>query len=158
MSNKAPDIIERLTPKHLQEEMPKTAEEIKKDIQQEASGEKQAKRDPKMDKHYAFSINWEDGQGHLWKGDFVNKILSIRERQMVGVMRARLGNALPADALDPLTQEINLMVAHLSFSLEEKPEWAEDLFTLEHIALLQTIYMEVMAHEGMFLGRETFNG
>jgi len=153
-------IMERLTPKHLQEEIEDDTRAMKRTIEMEV-GEKEAlqkeiqKDDPKMKPKYTFSINWTDTQGKVWKGEFVNKILSIRDRQMVGVMRARLGNALPSESLDLLTQELNLMIAHLMFSLEVKPDWAEDLRDLQHVELLQDIYMEVMAHEAMFFRRET---
>ena len=153
------EILDRLTPKHLQEEIEDDTRAMKRTIEMEV-GEKESlkkeiqKDDPKMKTKYAFSINWTDGQGKVWKGDFINKILSIRDRQMVGVMRARLGNALPSESLDILTQELNLMIAHLMFSLEAKPDWAEDLRDLQHVELLQNVYMEVMAHEAMFFRRE----
>jgi len=160
MTSSGKEILDRLTPKHLQEEIEDDTRALKRTIEMEV-GEKEAlqkqiqKNDPKMQPKYTFSINWTDGQGRVWKGEFVNKILSIRDRQMVGVMRARLGNALPAESLDLLTQEINLMIAHLMFSLEVKPDWAEDLRDLQHVELLQNIYMEVMAHEAMFFRRES---
>jgi len=161
MTDKASEIRDRLTPKHLMADMPENAEELKKTIEREVDSEKEmekAQEEARMQKQYAFSIKWKDGTGHVWKGDFVNKILSIRERQMAGVMRARLGNALPAESLDPLTQELNLIISHLAFSLTEKPDWAEDLQAIEHVALLQLIYMEVMAHEATFFGRDEIIG
>jgi hypothetical protein len=88
-------------------------------------------------------------------GDFTNKVLTIRERQMLGVMRARLSGGMTYDALDPLTNEINYMVAHLAFSLgdeKDRPEWARDLRDTENVALLQALYAEVASHEAMFFG------
>lgn len=156
MAMQESEILDRLTARHLKDEIPEKTEDLKRTIEAEVDEKPVPKNDPKMEKKYTFSINWKDNQGKVWKGDFVNNILSIRERQMVGVMRARLGNALPAESLDLLTQELNLMVSHLSFSLEKKPDWAEDLRGLEHVELLQNIYMEVMAHEATFFGREPF--
>jgi hypothetical protein len=161
MASNSKEIMDRLTPKHLQEEIEDDTRALKRTIEMEV-GEKETlkkeiqKNDPKMQLRYTFSINWTDNQGKIWKGEFVNKILSIRERQMVGVMRSRLGNALPSESLDLLTQELNLMVAHLMFSLEVKPDWAEDLRDLQHVELLQTIYMEVASHEAMFFGGRQF--
>lgn len=155
MDDKSMEIMERFNPTHLKEEMPQTLEDMKNLLREEktASEEKQRLEDPKTKKQYTFQIDWKDGQGHRWKGEFTNKILSIRDRQLVGIMRARLANSLPAESLDMMTQEINLIVSHLAFSLVEKPEWAEDLMALDHVELLQEIYMEVMAHEAGFFGR-----
>lgn len=154
MSISESEITDRLTAKHLKDEIPENTEDLKQTIEITVDEKKWFKDDPKMEKKYTFSINWKDAHGKLWEGTFVNKILSIRERQMVGVMRSRLGNALPPEALDVSTQELNLMIAHLSFSLEKKPDWAEDLRDLDHVELLQNIYVEVMAHEATFFGRE----
>ena len=70
----------------------------------------------------------------------------------MGVMRSILGGGRPLESLDALTVEINLMVAHLMHSLDERPEWAKNLRMLDDPGLLQAIYTEVDSHESFFLG------
>lgn len=145
---------ERLTPSHL---IPETEEALREEIKEISSEAKKPEdaTDPRDSVEYAFELNFEDGKGKVWKGRFVNKILSIRERQMVGVMRARLTGGAPYESMDPLTSEINLMVTHLTTSLKERPEWAKDLLTLTNYEILQAIYLEVDSHESKFHGRPT---
>ncbi len=112
--------------------------------------------DSRENREYTFHISWKDGQGQEWAGNFTNKVPDIGTRQMIGVLRAQLANNVPMEALDPITQEINLMVAHMTYSLEKRPEWAENLSEIMDVRLLQTIYAEVLAHEGMFLGYGSF--
>lgn len=110
------------------------------------------KEDPRTEKQYTFQLNWTDGRGKVWAGAFTNKILNLREHQMVGVLRARLASGLPIEALDTMTVEINLMVAHMTFSLVKRPDWAKDLQELENVRILQELYQEVLRHEATFLG------
>ena len=145
---------ERLEPKHL------TGDEAKDVLQAEAkalaepeAGDEPKNDDPKLRKEYHFDFEWTDGRGRLWKGHFANKILDIRNQQLVGVQRARFALGMPIESLDDLTVEINLMAAHMMISLEEKPVWAEDLLALDDVRLLQELYMEVLAHEATFRGR-----
>jgi len=148
----------RLEPNHLKDV---TEADIKAELDQarEKPSEPQENlNDPKLSKEYPFQFSWTNGRGKIWKGAFTNKILSIRERQMVGVMRARLAAGMPLESLDSMTQEINLMVSHLSFSLTERPEWAKDLLELDDVQLLQEIYMEVLRHEATFRGHQPVEG
>lgn len=152
------ELVERLTPKHL-EGIPETEAELKKEVKENSrkttsldKKETDPEHDPKSYNEYTFDFDWTDGRGKVWKGKFVNKILTIGDKQSVGIMRARLADGLPVESIDPLTQEINLMVSHLAFSLKQRPKWAEDLLALNNVALLQEIYLEVASHEAIFLG------
>lgn len=145
------DLAEKLTPAHLQKVIPESEKDLKSGIG-EVKKPVVTDNDPKLQKEYTFDFNWKDGRGKVWTGKFTNKVLSIREKQMAGVMRAKLADGLSADALDPLTVEINLMVSHLSYSLIKRPIWADDLLALENVNLLQEIYLEVASHEATFLG------
>lgn len=146
------EVARRLTPAHLQ--IPENTEKLKEEVQKlmEDSGESSILDDPRGQKEYTFDFKYKDGNGKIWKGRFTNKILTLRDRQGVGVVRARLAAGLPSEALDPLTAEINLMLAHMSFSLIERPEWAKDLSTLEDVRVVQALYEEVLLHEGTFHG------
>jgi len=143
----------RITPDHLE-----TQEELKESVlksvepEEETSKREKFLADPKAQKKYTFTLKWKDGSGKLWEGKFTNKILSIRDRQLVGVTRAKLQGGMPIESIDQLTEETNLIVAHLMFSLEEAPEWAKDLTALDDIQLLQAIYAEVASHEAYFFG------
>jgi len=136
-----------INPPHLQE--------LKKDIAEKQKPKKVEPdpiEDPRAKREYPFHFSWTDGSGKVWEGSFTNRILSIRDRQNVGVMRSRLQAGVPVESLDELTYEINLMVAHMSYSIVKCPDWAEDLLSLTDVRLLQAIYEEVIAHEAFFLG------
>ena len=80
----------------------------------------------------------------------------MAQRQQVGVMRSRLQSGMPVDSLDALTVEINLMISHMMYSLEdERPKWAADLRKINDIQLLQALYEEVASHESIFHGYRT---
>lgn len=142
----------RLTPRHLD------PEEIKKEIAETARATDPIPPMPpvkgggKLEREYTWQFSWKDGRGRVWSGQFGNKVLSVRDRQMVGILRARLGAGVPVESLDGMTTEINLMIAHLTYSLTERPAWAKDLAALEDVRVLQEIYMEVADHEATFLG------
>jgi len=118
----------------------------------ETAHEKPKRPDPREQNPYVFAFKWTDGRGKLWEGEFENKILTLKERQQAGILRARLQSGLPVDSLDALTQEINLMIAHMSISLQDKPDWAEDLQAQTNIQLVQSLYEEVNGHEATFHG------
>lgn len=135
--------------------MPHLAD-LKAEVERDATPqEDRGKRlkDPRMLREYTFDLKHEVPSGRVYEGAFTNKILSIGERSRRGLLQARLGGGLADSVLDPLTQEINLMLAHLEFSLTERPDWAKDLENLTDTELLYKIYEEVMAHEAIFCGR-----
>lgn len=130
-------------------------EKMKEVLEADISGKKQSRIDPDhpmAQKHYTFRINYTDNRGRVWEGEFTSKILSIRERQNAGALRARMSGGAALDSLDALTTELNLMLAHMAYSLTDRPDWAKDLSSLEDIGLIQAIYTEVAAHEANFLG------
>lgn len=106
--------------------------------------------DPRFQKQYPFAFEWRDSRGKLWVGDFENTILTLRHKSMVGVMRAKLAGGVPAEALDPVTAELNLMVSHLTFSLTKVPDWAEDLMALDDQELVGQLFDKAMEHERFF--------
>ena len=146
---------ERLTPTHL---IPETEEGLKEEMDESVAkiDETEPETDPRDAVEYTFNLDFKDGHGKAWQGKFVNRILSIRDRQLVGITRARLAGGLPFESFDSLTAEINLMVAHMTQSLKERPKWAENLLALTNYEILQAIYMEVDSHESHFHGRPTF--
>jgi len=130
------------------------AEEVKK-AAEAPPPEKTPETDPRLQKVYTFEFRWTDGRGKKWTGTFTNHILNIREQEMVGQMAARLRGGLSYDAMDAYTNELNLMLAHLTFSLEmrDRPDWAKDLGEIDNVELLQALYAEVDLHQRTFRGR-----
>jgi hypothetical protein len=144
---------DRLRPDHL---IPETTAELRQDVEKTAEAEERQPgpdpKDPRLQKVYPFDFQWRDGRGKLWVGKFINHILNIRERSLRGLMRAKLAGGMPYESLDMLTAEQNLMVAHLTYSLEEAPDWAENLMSLTDPDLVAAIYEEVALHEATFRG------
>jgi hypothetical protein len=120
----------------------------------EKKKEEAAKLDPRTKTVYPFSFEWIDKNGKMWRGKFQNTRLTIRQQQAMGVVQAQLGGGVPYDSLDPMTREINLMIAHMAFSLdpEIRPDWAKELRDLDSVSLLQALYQEVALHEAIFHG------
>jgi len=152
------EAFERLTrPEHLQPLIPEEIDDLKKAISSKIEGiadgvpENEAEG-PRSQREHTFDFRWKSGRGKVWAGKFTNRVLNIRDRQLMGIMRSNLAAGISPSNLDALTAEINLMVSHLSFSLVSRPKWAEDLLALDDVRLLQEIYMEVVSHESTFLG------
>lgn len=142
------DLAERLRADHLSEQ------DLKAEVEEGDPKQKEPEfdpNDPKAQPEYTFQLNWKDGRGKVWTGEFTDKILTIGERQMVGALRARFSNT-PMDRLDALTVHVNMMIAHMTFSLTKRAEWAKDLRELHNVDLIQAIYDEVASHEATFFG------
>lgn len=124
-------------------------------LAQEANEEAQEEKRlaPKLEKEYTFSFSHRTLTKH-YQGAFTNKILSIRERQFAGLLQARFAAGVPFDQMSPFTRELNLILAHLEVSLVKRPDWAQDLASIEDYTVLQEIYSEVASHEATFLGYE----
>lgn len=132
---------------------------VKGTLEREDKGpEKGVKRrsdDRRSHREFTFSLNFMDETGKAWLGEFTTKILSIHDRQRSGILRAQLGGGLPLESFDAVTAELNMIMAHLTFSLTQRPPWAESLRTLDDPSILQAIYAEVASHEAFFLGWTT---
>lgn len=145
------ELKKRMEPTHL------STEELKDEVVEKAQGvenppEPEPDADPRANRRYPFNFEFKDGNGKVWKGKFVSEVPDIRTRTMIGSLQAQLANNVPADALEPGVRRLNLILAHLTFSLVERPKWAEDLGALFDPQLLNAIYEEVAAHEATFLG------
>jgi len=153
MSANATELEKRLTPTHL---IPETEEELMEEMRDtEKKISEPEQEDPKQNKEYTFNFKYVDGNGKSWEGKFTNKILSYRDRQIVGVTRSRLCGGQPYDSMDPLTNELNMIIAHLTQSLIVRPAWAKNLLSLTNYEIIQELYMEVDSHESHFHGRKS---
>ena len=139
---------EKLSMPHL-----RPTEELKAEAEEAVNGKRAEPADPRANREYPFQFKWTDSAGKTWSGPFVSKILTLGEQSLVGTLRARLSGSVAYEALDDFTKELNYLVANLSYSLKDRPEWAKDLRELDDIALLQALFAEVAKHEATFRGQ-----
>jgi hypothetical protein len=143
--------IDKFKPDHLtDDEGEQTSQAAKVDVQA-----KEEKANPRNKNTFTFTVKHRAIPDDSKEAVFTSKILSIADRQNMGVMRSRMQGGAPIESLDALTLEINLIVAHLTYSLTARPEWAEDLLAVSDVSLLQAVYEEVAGHEAYFHGRST---
>lgn len=149
------NLQKKLAPEHLID-LPEDDQDLKDEISKQVEPEKKAVEDrlddPRNQEQYTFTLRHRDSRNKLWEGTFTTKILTIGERQLVGVMRSRYQGGVPLEALDASTADLNLKLAHLSYSLVSYPRWAEKLRELKDPGVIDAIYQEVASHEAFFLG------
>ena len=102
-----------------------------------------------------FTLDYTDQRGYHWGGTFKTHILTIKERTVVGLTRARLSGGVPPESLDSTTISILEIQAHLAVSLDDAPDWADNLVEFRDIGVLAEIYKEVASHEAQFWGTAT---
>lgn len=145
----------KLAPDHLLD-VPDDVDELKAEVEKVVEPEKKRiedrMSDPRNAEQYTFTLKHRDARNKLWEGTFTTKILSIGERQLVGVMRSRYQGGQALESLDASTADINMKLAHLSYSLVHAPKWAEKLREIKDPGVLDAIYQEVASHEAFFLG------
>ena len=96
--------------------------------------------------------------GTRYQGSFTCKKLSIRDVAALGVRKAQLNGGMhfdptsPGHGVDAQTDDFNNMLSHLEISLKACPPWWS-LDTISDIALIGTIYKEVISFENSFLSR-----
>lgn len=145
MQKRLEDLSHLQTPEELRDEVNKSEELVKKEV-----AEAKAIADPRSKRVYEFPFKYSLGT-RLLEGEFQNTVPDMKTSRMIGLMRAHLGGGVAYERLDPFSQELFLMVAHLSYSLTKKPAWADDLLALDH-TVLQALYSEVAVHEATFRG------
>lgn len=144
-----------LTPQHLVD-LPEEESKLREEVEAQVNPEKKASADraddPRNEERYTFTTSYKDGRGKLWQGTFTTKILTLGDRQMVAVLRTRYQAGTPLEAMDATTADLNMKLAHLSFSLVDCPKWAENLRELSDPGIVEVVYEEVASHEAFFLG------
>lgn len=106
---------------------------------------------------YTFQFSHTATRGKASKefsGTFTNTVPSVRDLRAIGLIRARLNDGVPNSLLDALTDELTMIIAHLSVTLgkENRPAWSEDLSKLDAMDVLYALWDEVTLHEATFLG------
>jgi hypothetical protein len=149
------NLQKKLAPDHLVD-LPEDDEDLKTEIEDAVEPEKKAVvdrlDDPRNAEEYTFTLRHRDARNRLWEGTFTSKILTVGERQLVGVMRSRYQGGAILESLDASTADLNLKLAHLSYSLVHYPKWAEKMRELKDPGVIDAIYQEVASHEAFFLG------
>ena len=113
--------------------------------------------DPKSQKEYAFKFRHVTPRGHVYVGEFTNKILTLFEKQQVKVTKARMAGGVPVAALDAVIWDLNERIAHMTFSLIDRPDWAQELTEIYDEDVIYALYEEVASHEARFFGRKPDN-
>jgi hypothetical protein len=108
--------------------------------------------DPRGEEKYTFSVEVVDGKGRRLQGTFTNRILDYEERIEVGRIALVLTGGVSPTVLDEDPRWIVNVLAHLSKSLVEKPEW----FAKErkNTRVLDKVWREVNGHEIYFRGSD----
>lgn len=153
------DIAARLQPTHLMGALNEPTDELKRRAEEAvkalptAEDEKKARMRERL---YTFEFKFTSKAGEEFSGTFTSKVPDVKTRGLIGVLRAQLGGGIPYSAMDPFTNELNLVVATLTFVLadtKDMPGWAKDLRAIIDADVLFALYEEVSAHETTFLGR-----
>lgn len=118
--------------------------------------EQEPEEDPRDQPVYTFQFSYRErkGKGVLRVGTFVNHILTIEDMQKVGIYEAQLCNGLPRSSFSEEVLNLNMMIAHMSMSLKDRPEWAKQLSKVNDLGLLYALWQEVNGHEATFRGSE----
>lgn len=116
---------------------------------------KSSKKKEAISNEKTFMLDYTDTRGYHWGGSFTSKILTIRQRTIVGLTRARLAGGIAPEHLDEGTLSLLEMQAHLAVCLSDAPDWAEDLAEFHDLGVLASIYKEVALHESTFWGADT---
>lgn len=128
-------------------------DELRESIQQkDPQVSKASEDDEKLQEEYAFHFKHTDGRGKVWEGDFVNKVLSIKDRGQAGILESTLNGGQPVDSMNDMIRSMNNAIAHMTFSLQKRPSWANDLRNLHDIGVVIALFGEVAEHEATFLG------
>lgn len=122
--------------------------ELKQEVEEARTPPKEA--NPRHKREYGFDFRYTSPDGTSYDCWISNKILSIREKQAAAALLARsLGNA-PQESVDPLLLQISRAVAHMTYSIQKGPKWADDLSELWDEGLVLALWEEVMGHEATF--------
>jgi hypothetical protein len=106
---------------------------------------------------WVFQLDHTDQRGRKWTGEFKAKVLTTRDRVTVGLTKARMANGIASAMLDPSTDSLLEVLAHLTVAIVAAPPWAEDLTAVYDQGVLGAIYAEVVSYEARFHGAEAAN-
>lgn len=145
------NLDDRLHPHHLTAPSPADIHEAVKEKAAEAKDET-PDQDPRSKPKYTFRIHYVTARGDVYDGEFVVRIPTVADRDMIHIIQAGMKGGYPDESFGSLARELHLIQAHLQVCLESRPAWANKLGEIYDFALLQEIFREVRSHEAYFLG------
>lgn len=93
-------------------------------------------------KTYTFQKTLTIGGGQKKNGTFKAKYMGVAARLRIGTLRAKFLDGAPVQSLDNLTDDIAYMMAYLTVSLVEKPNWFS-FDVMDEFTELKDLYLEV---------------
>lgn len=106
-----------------------------------------------------FQHTWLDEDGVQHPGTFTAKRLSVMERSKVAVRRSQLSGGMycvrdddgapTGQGIDPSTDYINIVIAHLEIALIQKPIWFK-LEEMTDMGLATDVYDKILEFEMTF--------
>lgn len=111
--------------------------------------------DPRNQATYQFEVDWTDARGKRWQGKFTSVIPNIGKQRQAGILQAKLNDGLPKEAIDPITDEINYIIAQSTVRLTQVPKWWKPADLLD-VDLMYEVYRHISEHERFFRRLSTF--
>lgn len=109
--------------------------------------------DPRLERVYSFDFDFTPDRGMPLRGKFVNHALNVGDQGRVGVAFSGLNGGQPLNSIPRDTALLHQAIAHMSFSLKERPKWAKNLAALDDPDIIYALFAEVAEHQRIFLGR-----
>ena len=100
---------------------------------------------------HSFSVDYTDGLGEQYTGDFVVHRPNIGERIEISVIEAQLKQNYNVDIIGT---NLAMMVAALSKAVDSAPHWFENPATLYDIELIRTIHDKYVGWVNSFFRRD----
>lgn len=104
-------------------------------------------KDPRDNEQWTFMFNYTDARGTQWKGKFTNKIMNMANLQQAAVAQSVLMGGQPLTSFASGMLELFNAIAHMTFSLIDRPEWAKDLTSIVDTNVILALWKEVASHE-----------
>lgn len=113
---------------------------------------------PLLEPEWSFSLDFTAPNGKRWRGEFTHKMPTIRDRRTIGILQTQYNGHLPQGTLDPVTSELNFILANFGVTLDCSANgpghWSHELEELDDAEVLYALAKEVARHEGNFLGHQ----
>jgi hypothetical protein len=133
-------------------------DEIVRTEEQTQDPEVAALEDKRLQRDWTFQFKFTDGSGKVFEGSFTNRVPDIATKLRIHQASVKLSGGAAWEALPPRFQSLCSSLAYMTFSLIEKPKWANDLRAVLDEDLVFALFEEVFSHERTFLGRKDPEG
>lgn len=106
--------------------------------------------DPRAEETWVFHFKHTTPRGAVFEGQFTNNILTCYQQSRISAIIARLQDGLPYESIEPSTRILNQAIAHMTLSLSERPDWAQNLGLLKDVGVIVALWEKVQGHETYF--------